>query len=163
MGKVTVLATSRAKLLATSGLRSLPVDILDRNSAVTLLTQGVDRQSLDEPSWDRIAEWVGDLPLALELLREALKARTIFPRDLFDLADKQDGQTTALDSQMAALREQVPLASLRGVTKALHISYEKLPEQTQKAAHVPCQAQGAVEYEGSIEQDRTGDKRHDRY
>jgi len=53
------------------GLWSLPVDTLDRESAVALLTHaGVDRGSLDEPSWNRIAEWVGDLPLALELLQQ---------------------------------------------------------------------------------------------
>jgi hypothetical protein len=55
-----------------------PVDTLDRKSAVALLIQdGVDRASLDELPWNRIAEWVGDLPLALELLQQSL---TINPR-----------------------------------------------------------------------------------
>ena len=137
IGKVAVLATSRAKLLGMPGLRSLPVDTLDRNSAVALLTKdGVDRASLDEPSWNRIAEWVGDLPLALELLQQSLKAGAISPRELFDFANRQAGLAVALDSQMDAIRGQLPVGSLRGITEALHISYDKLAENTQKAARL---------------------------
>ena len=134
LGKVAVLVTSRAKLL-DSGLESLPVDTLDPKSAVVLMTQGVDRASLAQASWERIAEWVGNLPLALELLREALKV-VISPRELLDLAASQAGPARILDRQMKALCGQVPEGSLRGVTEALRISYEKLPEKTRKAARL---------------------------
>jgi hypothetical protein len=72
----------------------------------------------------------------LELLQQSLKAGAISPRELFDLANKDARPAAALDSQMGAIRELVPAASLRGVTEALHISYEKLPERTQKAARL---------------------------
>ncbi len=134
MGKVSLLATSRAKAYG-SGVIALPVDTLDRKSAVALLTHEIDRSSLAESEWERIAEWVGDLPLALELLQQGLKAGAISPRELFERSNRA-GTTKELDDLMSAVRDQVPQGSLRGVTEALQISYERLPAKAQKLARL---------------------------
>lgn len=99
MGKASVLATSRAKLMGNKGVIALPVETLDRKSAVALLTYGVDRKALEEAEWERIAKGVGDLPLALELLQQALAAGAISPRELFDRSS-QLGTTKELDNLM---------------------------------------------------------------
>ena len=45
------------------------VDTLVRDSAILLLTNEVrEWPALSWADWERIAEWVGDLPIALDLL-----------------------------------------------------------------------------------------------
>jgi hypothetical protein len=82
LGRVTTLATSRLRLAGDASVRSLPVDVLAPEAAVSLLTRDLDRNALAEADWRRLAEWVGYLPLALELLNGALSLGGLTPGEL---------------------------------------------------------------------------------
>lgn len=134
LGRVTVLATSRAKLsLDIQRVHPLPVDALSREAAVALLTDGVPEASPDDEEWARIATWVGYLPLALELLNRALRASAVTRAELLERLDS--GPVRELDRQRRALHG-VPVGGLRGVTEALSVSYEALPESTRRVARL---------------------------
>ena len=138
IGKVSLLATSRAKLhLGTEGVHELPVFALTPEAAVTLLTEGLDRGLLNEAEWERIAEWVGYLPLALELLNRTLKAG-LEPRELLSRAESQE-PTRELDRRMKLIERHVPPGALRGVTETFSISYARLTKAEQRAARLIAQ------------------------
>ncbi len=139
LGKVALLVTSRARLsLGNEGLQALPVATLAPDAAVILLTEKVDRSSLEASDWRFIAEWVGHLPLALELLNRALRASAISPSELLAKA-RHVGPAQELDRQMEVLRPHIPEGQLRGVTEALSISYERLTPEAQRAAQILAQ------------------------
>jgi tetratricopeptide (TPR) repeat protein len=139
LGRVALLVTSRFQSsLGTEGLQPLPVPTLAPDAAVSLLSQGVERSSLDARDWHFIAEWVGHLPLALELLNRAMRASAITPAELLEKA-RHVGPTPELDQQMEALRPHVPKGQLRGVTEALSISFERLTPEAQRAAEFLAQ------------------------
>ncbi|HZH76993.1 MAG TPA: tetratricopeptide repeat protein [Archangium sp.] len=139
IGRVSLLATSRAKLhLGTEGVHELPVFTLSPGASVELLTEGMDRSALDDAGWQRIAEWVGHLPLALELLNRTLKAGALEPRELLSRA-RSHGPTGELDRQMKLLERHVPPKSLRGVTQAFSLSYARLSKVEQRAARLIAQ------------------------
>src|SRR5690606_30726290 len=78
LGKVSLAASARARLpLGCERRQAAPVATLVPDAAVVLLTEEVDRSSLAASDWRFIAEWVGHLPLALELLNRALRASAI--------------------------------------------------------------------------------------
>ena len=81
---------------------------------------------------------MGRFPLALELLNTTLQAGAMTPQQLLKKADVT-GPTTELDIQATVLKEVLPQGMLRGVTEALQISYEQLPPDAQKAAHLLAQ------------------------
>jgi tetratricopeptide (TPR) repeat protein len=135
LGKVALLVTSRAKLaLGVEGVHSLPIDTLSSEAAVALLTDGVAGASPRDPEWRRIAEWVGYLPLALELLNRSLKVRVVTREQLLALLTLGPVQT--LDRQTRALQGSVPEGVLRGVTDALSVSYNRLPKPAQRMARL---------------------------
>ncbi len=139
IGKVSLLATSRARLdLGTEGVHALPVSHLSPDAAVALLMEGLGGDGLGEAEWRRIAEWVGYMPLALELLNRTLKAGGFEPRELLVRAQSH-GTTRELDEQMEILNPHVPAGALRGVTEAFSISYTRLSPAEQKAARLIAQ------------------------
>jgi len=82
-----------------------------------------------------IAEWVGEWPLALELLNAALREGAITARELLELS--RDGDPVGeLDRQMEAVHGAVPEGMLRGATEALGISYQRLPPEGRAAARL---------------------------
>ena len=82
LGAITVLATSRQDT-REEGVKPISIKELDREPAVLLLTEGVPGSgTLSWADWERIAEWVGDLPIALDLLNRSLALQSITPRDL---------------------------------------------------------------------------------
>ncbi len=136
LGKVSLLATSRAKLdLGVEGVHALPLSPLTPEAAVVLLTEAIPERRLGEEGWQRIAEWVGYLPLALELLNRALRAGALEPGELLSRAEGR-GPAEELDQQMEALRPHVPPGALRGITEAFSLSYAKLSEAEQRAARL---------------------------
>jgi tetratricopeptide (TPR) repeat protein len=139
MGVAAVLATSRRNLaLSPEGIQEVTVPPLTLSASVELLTRQLDRRSLSDEDWRRLAEWVGRFPLALELLNTTLQAGGITPQQLLKKA--ADSKPTAeLDAQLAVLQEVVPQGMLRGVTEALQVSYEQLSPEAQKAAHLLAQ------------------------
>jgi tetratricopeptide (TPR) repeat protein len=137
-GFAPVLVTSRSRIsLGTPGtIASISVDVLDRLAAVALLTSGVsNRGAVDEAAWGEIAEWVGRLPLALELLNRLLRPRSISPEKLLGQA-RTRGTTEVLDEGMAAIAGSVPAGALRGISESLAISYDRLGPTEQEAARL---------------------------
>lgn len=136
VGHVAVLATSRVRLAAGDwSVRGIAVDVLEGEAAVALLARGVERSALAPEEWAAIAEWVGRLPLALELLNRVLAAHTRTPRQLF-AAIGASTPTRELDEAMAVLRGSVPAGHLRGITEALSLSYQRLSPAEREAARL---------------------------
>ena len=128
LGAVTVLATSRQDT-HEAGVITIHVDVLAPEAAKLLLTENVPGASeLTWDEWGNIADWVGNLPLALDLLNRSLALNSISPRDLARRANPIESSTptSELDSLCESLRGQVPESAARGITEAFSISFEKL-------------------------------------
>jgi hypothetical protein len=136
---VTVLATSRQDTREES-VRRIEVETLARDSAILLLTDNVPgAAALSWADWGRIAEWVGDLPIALDLLNRSLALGSISPRALVERVHstaQPPSATVELDRLSEALRGQVPKGAVRGVTEAFSISFEKLDGTAQQVAQL---------------------------
>jgi len=135
IGKVALLVTSRARQSLQADVHRIEIREVSTEAAVMLLTRNTARVSLPEGSWKRITEWVGNWPLALELLNAALRSGSLNPGDLLKRAQEL-GPAPELDRQMEALRGAVPEGTLRGVTEALGISYRQLAPQAQRATRL---------------------------
>jgi tetratricopeptide (TPR) repeat protein len=107
---------------------SIDIDVLETGAAIELLRRGVSNAAaLSDVQWQRIAEWVGHLPLALTLLNAALRRSSISLQKLVTTSSGE-GLTQILDAQMDALRPSVPTGVLRGITEAFTLSYELLAD-----------------------------------
>jgi tetratricopeptide (TPR) repeat protein len=140
-GYVNVLATSRQDT-PEPGVRGLRVDTLNRDGAILLLTEGVPgwgRHAWEQ--WGRVAEWVGDLPIALELLNRCLALGSISADELVRGAESQTpaGATAQLDTLREALRGQIPEGAVFGATEAFGISFQRLSDRARHAAMVLAQ------------------------
>ena len=139
LGISTVLATSRQKTVE-SGVAALPLDVLPRSASVALLTNGLARPDLlRREQWEKLAEWVGDLPLVLDLLNRVLSLDPDSAPRLLDMAEHSAPLTAELDGLLEALRGQVPEGAIRGITEALSISFEKLGPNGRRAARLLAQ------------------------
>jgi tetratricopeptide (TPR) repeat protein len=140
LGAVAVLATSRQDT-REAHVRLIEVDTLDRDPAILLLTDNVlCSAALSWADWGRIAEWVGDLPIALDLLNPCLALGSITPSDLLQRAVGQASRPVReLDRLRDALHGQVPKDAVRGITEAFSISFENLDGPTQQAAQLLAQ------------------------
>jgi hypothetical protein len=137
IGEVAVLATSRTRV-ALGGAGSIvpgQIDTLEPDAAVRLLSSGTRREELSEAEWTEVAGWVGNLPLALELLNGLLASGAMSAHELLAMSREQR-LTDALDTAMDVLRGTVPEGTLRGVTQAFAESYERLSEAEQYAARL---------------------------
>lgn len=139
LGKVAVLATSRARLsLGTEAVQALVINALAPEPAALLLTKDINCQALAAEDWRCIANWVGCLPLALELLNRTLNAGGLSPAELLARATTVN-PVEELDRQMEALHGVVPVGQLRGITEALTTSYQRLLEAEKQGAHLISQ------------------------
>lgn len=137
-GDVTLLATSRVRQAVAEPIIRFPIDVLTPAAAVALLTRELaEARSLEHGDWLRVADWVGYLPLALELLNAALGAGAIAPAQL--LAKVAEEPVEELDEAAETLRELVPAGAVRGITEALRESYLRLRPEVQRAAHLVAQ------------------------
>jgi len=136
-GFVSMLITSRSRVSLGAGGSVVPlqVDVLDIDAAQVLLTQGIDSSDIEAAAWHEIGKWVGNLPLALELLNRALATKALSASELLTRA-RSTATTVLLDQAMDALRAVVPANSLRGASEALVVSYERLPERAKAAARL---------------------------
>jgi tetratricopeptide (TPR) repeat protein len=135
LGEVPVLATSRRQVSLGAGITPIPVDVLNPDASVLLLTGNVDRRQLKDEEWKEIAQWVGYLPLALELLNKLLDAGGIPARDVLKMS-REERPSQALDRGMDAIRDDVPAGALRGITEAFKESYDRLTPEQQYAARL---------------------------
>lgn len=139
LGISTVLATSRQKP-GEPGVAALPLDVLPRSASVALLTHGLPRpDSLRREQWEKLAEWVGDLPLVLNVLNRGLSLDPDSAPRLLDMAEHSAPLTAELDGLSEALRGQVPEGAIRGITEALSISLKKLGPKGRRAARLLAQ------------------------
>ena len=136
VGAVTLLVTSRAHQSVIAGVERLELRELSTRSAVRMLTHDLTGLGeFDEGSWEGIAGWVGEWPLALELLNAALREGAITARELLALSGDGD-PVSELDRQMDAVSGAVPRGMLRGATEALGVSYQRLTPEGQSAARL---------------------------
>lgn len=136
LGEVPVLTTSRTRVSLVGGnVLALPIQTLDPDAAVRLLTSGTPREQLIEAEWSKIADWVGHLPLALELLNAMLRSRAMTPRAMLEMSRDQR-PSEALDSGMKAIRGSVPEGKLRGIAETFAASYGRLQSHAQNAARL---------------------------
>lgn len=137
---VTVIATSRQDT-REPGVKTISVETLERAPAILLLTENVPGAgALSWTDWSQIAEWVGDLPIALDLLNRSLAWNSISPRDLLQRAQFTSTNAAAdLDCLREALRGQVPRDAVRGISEALSISFEKFSASAKLAAMLLAQ------------------------
>jgi tetratricopeptide (TPR) repeat protein len=136
IGAVTVLATSRQDSHEI-GVRVIEVESLGRNSAVLLLTDRVTGATrLNWEKWESLSSWVGDLPLALDLLNAGLALGAVTAQELLEAAADANGPATELDEMEESLRTQVPAGALVGVTETFRISFDKLQKSAQDLAYV---------------------------
>ncbi|HEY0151397.1 MAG TPA: tetratricopeptide repeat protein [Longimicrobium sp.] len=138
VGLAPVLATSRSRISLTGRgeITSFLLDTLGESAAVTLLTRDVPHQEvLAAEQWREITGWVGQLPLALELLNAALRLQSVSPTALIQRF-RLKNPARALDAEMDALRTEVPPGAVRGVREALALAYERLGEREQEAARL---------------------------
>ncbi|HEX2208813.1 MAG TPA: toll/interleukin-1 receptor domain-containing protein [Longimicrobium sp.] len=137
IGEVPVLTTSRTRVaLGTGGgVVPLPIDTLRPDAAVELLAAGTPRKAITKAEWEHIAEWVGHLPLALEILNRLLRSGAMTPRVLLDLSHAER-PGAAVDQAMESIRYVVPEGALRGISEAFSASYDLLTPEEQYAARL---------------------------
>jgi TIR domain/Tetratricopeptide repeat len=135
----TVVATSRQRT-EEPGVKNLEINALPRSASILLLTQELQAAAeLDQLKWGKLAGWVGDLPIALELMHWALADGAISPGALFAQAEEPVGRSEYLDSLTDALRGQVPEAHLRSITRVFAASCDLLDPDVQQAAELFAQ------------------------
>jgi hypothetical protein len=134
--RVSLLLTSRAMRTLVGGAQGLDVHELAQADAMRLLVRDyVDGAGIPDDSRRRIVTWVGEWPLALELLNAALRARAVGPNQLLKAAEAGE-PARELERHMDALRPAVPPGTLRGVAEALSMSYDRLTEDARRAARL---------------------------
>jgi tetratricopeptide (TPR) repeat protein len=139
LGKVSVLLTGRQSM-REPGISVLELDRLPESASVLMLTRDLETSdSISQLEWKEIAEWVGHLPLALELLRWAILDSGVQPKDVLVQARKQSSTTTELDTKAKALRGQVSAEFLRSMTETLKTSYGRLDPTSRTAVQLLAQ------------------------
>src|SRR5260221_9996446 len=134
VGSVTVLATSRQDT-QESGVVPLAVGPLSSDAAVLLLTNNVAGSGqLSWSEWVGIAEWVGCLPIALDLLNRCLAVGSLSPSELLTRTSDplSAGPTSELDRLRDTLRGQLPPNSVYAITEAFLISFDQLEEDAMR-------------------------------
>ncbi|HEX5869276.1 MAG TPA: tetratricopeptide repeat protein, partial [Longimicrobium sp.] len=137
LGDVPVLTTSRTRVALGGGgsVVALPIDTLDPDAAVELLATQVRRDQLDDTEWKHIAEWVGHLPLALEVLNRLLRSGEMTPRALLNMS-RQERPSAAVDAATDILEPVLPRGALRGITQAFSASYKLLTAEERYAVRL---------------------------
>ena len=142
LGAVTVLATSRQDT-HEEGVRTIAIDSLGEDASVLLLTENLrGARRLSWRDWARVANWVGNHPLALDLLNRCLALNSISIEELLNRvisASTARSPVGELDDLRDALRGQVTADSLRGITDVFAISFDKLEVGAQVTATLLAQ------------------------
>ncbi len=133
LGFVTTLATSRWKAsVALREVATIELETLAPDAAVLMVRDQAPDQLADE-EWHELAAWVGQLPLALEVLNAALRHGAVGGGELLETVRTQ-GPTEGVDELAEALMGQVPAGALRGIRDALSLSLGKLSPEAQHGA-----------------------------
>ncbi|HEX2210231.1 MAG TPA: tetratricopeptide repeat protein, partial [Longimicrobium sp.] len=137
LGEIPVLTTSRTRVAlgAGGGVIALPIETLAPDAAVDLLTTETPRATLEDADWREIAEWVGHLPLALEVLNRLLRSGEMTARAVLDLSRNRT-PSAAIDEAKKSIQHVVPAGALRGITEVFSASYNLLTPEEQCATRL---------------------------
>lgn len=145
LGAVTVVSTSRHDT-REPGVMTVKVETLDDDAATLLLTEDVPCMGrIPWTDWQFIANWVGNLPIALDLLNRCLSLNSISAEELLGRVRSPVIPSTAveLDRLGAGLSGQVPDNVARGITDVFLISFEKLSHEARAVAIILAQLTSA--------------------
>jgi hypothetical protein len=145
LGSVTVVSTSRQDT-SEPGVNTIKVDSLDDDAAILLLTENVPGiDTIPWVDWQLITNWVGNLPIALDLLNRCLSLNSISAKELVRRVRSPVLPSIAveLDRLGAGLRGQVPDGVARGITDVFLISFEKLSSEGRTTAMILAQLASA--------------------
>jgi tetratricopeptide (TPR) repeat protein len=134
-----ILVTTRRKNIDSS-LNELDLDVLSSDSAVLLVSSFLDvktkRVDAEKDSCKELCEWLGYLPLALELAaRYLVDDPELQIKDFLDQLRSQKLLNPALDYSDEGIKSNYPLMTAeRGVRAAFELTWQKLNDSTQKLA-----------------------------
>ena len=140
-GRFRVLLTSRESLLLES--QRLELAVLRREAALRLLQElaGADRVQADPEGAENLCEWLGDLPLGLQLAGRYLQVRAGLSLAEMVALLQDEG---LVQRAMQGRRDD---ASVRGVAAAFQLSWERLtPEARELLGIMGLFAQAPVEW-----------------
>jgi tetratricopeptide (TPR) repeat protein len=129
----SVIVTTRQTLAyghPIPALKPFSLDPLDLDSAVELLTQGAERTLLRTQEWQAIAQWVGNLPLALNLLNRLLRDGRLSGTALFERLHRDPMRFLEEHSQGGGSRPPME----RSLTEILEDTFAGLPVQERQLA-----------------------------
>ena len=129
--RFTALLTSRQKPNRAAGIASLDLEVLPLPEALALLTAlaGADRIEAERDLAEQICEWVGCLPLALELLGAYLaESPDCSLAKLWKRLQAKQLEARALKALAAGLR------AIPGVVQTFELSWEVLSTEAQALA-----------------------------
>lgn len=137
--RVTCLITSRARRFDAEIAATIELGVVSPATAVFLLQRDLPVKTiLNYSEWLEIAEWVGRLPLALDLLNKSIQGFALTPQELLD-ASRTTEVSPHLDELAALLQDEMPPGAMRGITQAFDRSLRALPESTRAFALLCCQ------------------------
>lgn len=127
IGDIPAIITTRGRIsvLPRLTIHAIDLEVLERPAAVLLLTTALDSRDRTKDEWGEITEWVGNLPLALELLNRAMRAGALASRAVLQAA-RERNSTEMLDDAVRLLRHQVPSPELQGVSQAIELTVDTL-------------------------------------
>ena len=129
-GRFVVLMTTRRQHLAVT-VEPFEIEVLSEESALELLQQivGVARTAAELETAKAICEWVGYLPLGLELVGQYLRQK---PEVTYE---KLQGRLAAQRTAARALQKAYPgMTGKLGVIEAFELSWKTLSEEAQTVA-----------------------------
>ena len=125
-----VILTSREKLL--SRVERLELEVLSRQAALELLAvlEGEDRVKTNPAEADALCEWLGDLPLGLQLAGRYLERKPDL--SLAEMLDRLKDEGL-LERALAGRQDD---RSQKGVAAAFQLSWEQLPQPARQVLGV---------------------------
>lgn len=138
INNLSVLITSR-RIVST--VKPIPIGPLDEQSACNLLVHNLTEKPTenDIKCANRIAEWVGYLPLALELIGASISDTDYALCEWDNLSQKPADVTDETEKMRKALKEADNPLPLRGVIEAYQRSYQLLSDEARALARALAQ------------------------
>ena len=129
--KFKIVVTTRLKRLAQV-FKRLELEILSKDEALNLLKSlaGIKRINNEIETAKEICEWLGYLPLGLELVGQYLAERNNLPLEKMQERLKQKRL-----EQRALVKPTIEITAQLGVAAAFELSWQELSEETQLLAY----------------------------
>jgi tetratricopeptide (TPR) repeat protein len=135
LSSIVVLETSR-RWLVDPAFQQIGIEPLVDSEAAKLLQVHFKSKVPDDEVTDAV-NWVGNLPLALEILNRSLVFGGLSWLELVQKSRSPDSHISrVLEDSMAQLQSNIAPSSLRGVTETFLVSYNLLDDNAKKLARV---------------------------